>query len=101
MRTLRGSFGAIINRRHQPVVGGREDSVAVAARRQRRGVLCGAARRNHSASNNKEDCARAEDACNKQGHREDASRDRRRRQKEAPVEEGQPDCGQRGGAVVQ
>jgi hypothetical protein len=55
----------------------------------------------NTAEDNKDNCAPVEDACNKQGHGEDASWDRGRRQEEAPVEEGQPDRRCCGGVVAQ
>jgi hypothetical protein len=55
----------------------------------------------NTAEDNKDNCARMEDACNERGHGEDAHRDRGRQQEEVPAEEGQPDCRHRGGAAAQ
>jgi hypothetical protein len=54
----------------------------------------------NTVEDNEDNCACAEDTRDEWGRREDASRDRRRQQEEAPVEEGQPDCGHRGGAAA-
>ena len=54
----------------------------------------------NTAEDNKDNCACAEDARNKQGHGEDASRDCGRQQEEAPAEEGQPNRGRHGGVAA-
>ncbi len=54
----------------------------------------------NTAEDNKDDCACVEDARDKWGRGEEARRDRRRQQEEAPVEEGQPNCGRCGGAAA-
>ncbi len=47
-----------------------------------------------------DDCARAEDTRDERGHGEDASRDRRCRQEEAPAEARQSNCRFHGGAAA-
>jgi hypothetical protein len=54
----------------------------------------------NTAKDNKNDCARAEDARDKQGRGEDARQDRRLQQEEAPAEEGQPDHRRHEGAAA-